>query len=125
MKKILLTLAAVAMATSVSFAANLGVINFNNYGINQVGGGTYSPGIWDVGITPINADPVNGNPGGAGRHAGGITAGLFTIGSTTPLYTTALYDSTAGANFEWTFVSAADVNIPGTTPGQTGVQLQV
>jgi len=124
MKKALLTLVAVAMATSV-YAAD-GTINFSNIAIPATsGGGTYSPGIWAPGKTgSLNADAVNGSPGGAGTIASGITAGLFLPGSTTALLSAPLYKTSEGPGFEWAINSTADVSIPGVQPGQT-VSLQV
>jgi hypothetical protein len=124
MKKALLTLVAVAMATSV-YAAD-GTINFSNIAIaNASGGGVYSPGIWASGKTgSLNADAVNGSPGGAGAIAGGITAGLFLAGGTVPLFSAPLYTTANGATFEWAINSTADVAIPGVNPGQTA-NLQV
>jgi len=121
MKKALLTLVAVAMATSV-YAAD-GTINFSNVAIANVsGGGTYNPGIWAPGYTgPLNANP-NGTPGGAGTL--NITVGLFTQGGLTPLFTAPLFTAAEGADFAWAINSTSDVSIPGVQPGQT-VQLQV
>lgn len=124
MKKALLTLVAVAAATSV-YAAD-GTINFSNIAIPAAtGGGTYSPGIWAQGKTgSLNADAVNGSPGGAGAIAGGVTVGIFTVGSTTALATAPLYTTANGATFEWAINSTADVTVPGIAPGQT-TQLQI
>jgi len=128
MKKALLTLAAVALATSV-YAAD-GVINFNNFDVtNPSGVGTYSPGVFLPGFTGNGGSPKlpNSNPisGGAGA---GYTAGLFTAGGTTPLFTSRFYntatDGAGFAGFEWGFANNANVAIPGAAPGST-VSLEI
>jgi len=122
MKKALLTLAAVALATSV-FAAE-GTITFNNADIpNATGGGSYSAGVFRPGFTGNpklpNANPVNG---GAGA---GYTAGLFRQGTTTALFTTPFFSGPGFEGFEWLFANTPDVAVTGTNPGDTGVPLEI
>jgi len=123
MKKALLTLAAVALATSV-YAAD-GVINFNNFDNAKVTGtGTYSPGVFLPGFTGNGGNPSlpSSAPisGGAGA---GYTAGLFVAGGATPLFTSRFYNTAADgagfAGFEWGFANNANVAIPGANPGTT------
>jgi opacity protein-like surface antigen len=120
MKKALLTLAAVALATSV-YAAD-GVINFNNFDVaNVTGSGTYSPGVFLPGFSgsPKLSSSVP-TSGGAGA---GYTAGLFLAGGTTPLFTSRFYNTTqdgqAFAGFEWGFAQNSDVSVTGSAPGTT------
>jgi hypothetical protein len=107
MKKALLTLAAVAMASS-AFAQ--GTITFyNNNIVNPATGATYVAGIW-----ADNGDGISGNSTvGGGTIAGGVTVGLFLASDlNTPLATTTLRT----ASRQEVFAGTQDVTLTGTTP---------
>jgi hypothetical protein len=108
MKKALLTIAALAVASSTY---GQGIITFFN---NNLSGAT---GVYRAGIfrdnDPANLNDVKGDSTiGAGA---GYTVGLFLAGSSTPLATTTFRTTTA----QEVFATSQDVVVPGIAPGQT------
>jgi len=102
MKKALLTLAAVAMASS-AFAQ--GTINFFNNNL------TGAAGTYRAGIFRDNGDGIpNNSTIGAGA---GFTVGLFVPGNNTPLATTTFRTTTVQEVF---IANVPDVVVPGTGP---------
>jgi hypothetical protein len=107
MKKALLTLAAVAMASS-AFAQGT-ITFFNNNIINPNTGAVYRAGIFQD-----NGDGIpNNSTIGAGA---GFTAGLFAASNlTTPLATVTFRTTSA----QEVFAITQDVTVPGTPPNST------
>jgi hypothetical protein len=105
MKKALLTLAALAMASSAYAQGTIAFFNNNLTGPN----GTYRAGIFRD-----NGDGIVGNSTiGAGA---GFTVGLFLASNlTTPLATTTFRTTTA----QEVFFENKEVAVPGVQPGQT------
>jgi len=110
MKKALLTLAAVAMASS-AFAQ--GTINFFNNNLTGATG-TYRAGIFRDNDTAVRGDTKGDSTIGAGA---GFTVGLFTASNlTTPLATMTFRTTTAQEVF---LNSVPDVAVTGTPAGST------
>ena len=109
MKKALLTLAAVTMASSAYGQGSITFFNNNLTGPN----GTYRAGIFQDNNRPVVGDPKGDSTIGAGA---GYTVGLFLASDlNTPLATTTFRTGTAPE----VFASTQDVIIPGVLPGQT------
>jgi len=111
MKKALLTLAALAMATS---AYAQGIITFYNNNLTGPNG-TYVAGIWADNAPLVFGDTKGDSTVGGGTTPGGVTVGLFRAGQlTTPIATTTLRTGTRPE----VFAATQDINVPGVAPGQ-------
>jgi hypothetical protein len=110
MKKALLTLAAVAMA-SPAFAQ--GTITFFNNNIINAAGQTYRAGIFQDNNAAVFGDPKGDSTIGAGA---GITAGLFLASDLNTALATVTFRTTTAQEV---FAITQDVTVPGIAPNST------
>jgi hypothetical protein len=111
MKKALLTLAAVAMASS-AFAQGT-ITFFNNNIINPSTGALYRAGIFQDNNAAVFGDPKGDSTIGAGA---GITAGLFLASDPTVALATVTFRTTSAQEV---FAITQDVTVPGIAPNSS------
>ena len=111
MKKALLTLAAVAMASS-AFAQGT-ITFFNNNIINPTTGATYRAGVFQDNAPDVVGDPKGDSTIGAGA---GFTVGLFLASNLATPLGTATFRTTSAQEV---FATTQDLAVTGVAPGST------